>query len=304
MADGLEEKIYPKPLDAAACVALSLVFGAVLSAFGLIPMPENIRAFVGYAAVQIAIIGVVFIYFRARKIPISALSVDKKPTFSSTALTPVMAIGALALLMIINYAVVYIYQAAGIETSVAAPSWDRWENVVLSIITMCILPAIGEELLFRGAVLGAMRRFGDKKAIVISAVIFALYHFNLAQTWYQLFYGAFLAYVVVKTDNLWYAAALHFFNNLFVQLLALIPSIGTLDVFSWANMGILFAICLGGAGILSTSGTLFFGKAGRTELKRQSGTIEKDDRLGAYSLVGGLAVLWIIMIILSLTGAL
>lgn len=304
MADGTQGKVFAKPLDAAACVALSLVFGALLSAFGMIPMPENIKTFVGYAAVQIAIIAVVFVYFRVRKLSVSALSVDEKPKVSALALTPVMACGAIAFLMIINYAAVYIYQAAGIETSVAAPAWDRWENVVLSIITMCILPAIGEELLFRGAVLGAMRRFGDKKAVIISAVVFAFYHFNLAQTWYQLFYGAFLAYVVVKTDNVWYSVALHFCNNLFVQLLALIPSMGALDVFGWANLGILFAICLGGAGILSTSGTLFFGTVGKRQLKPPSAELEKDDKIGAYSLVGGLAVLWVIMIILSFTGAL
>lgn len=304
MAGKSDGKVFAKPFDAAACVALSLVFGSLLSAFGMIPMPENIKTFVGYAAVQIAIIAVVLVYFKVRKLPVSALSLDEKPKISALSLTPVMACGALAFLMIINYAAVYVYRAAGIETSVAAPSWDRWENVVLSIITMCILPAIGEELLFRGAVLGAMRRFGDKKAIVISAVVFALYHFNLAQTWYQLFYGAFLAFIVVKTDNLLYAVALHFCNNLFVQLLALIPSIGALDVFSWANLGILFAICLGGAGILSTSGTLFFGTVSKKELKQPSAELEKDDRLGAYSLVGGLAVLWVIMIILSFTGAL
>lgn len=304
MAEKFEEKVFLKPFDAAACVALSLVFGALLSALGLLPMPENIKTFVGYAAVQIAIIAVIFIYLRVRKQPISVLSVDKKPDIAATALTPVMACGALAFLMIINYAAVYIYQAAGIETSVAAPPWDRWENVVLSIITVCILPAFGEELLFRGAVLGAMRRFGDKKAIIASAIIFALYHFNLAQTWYQLFYGAFLAYIVVKTDNLWYSVALHFFNNLFVQLLALIPSVGALDVFSWANMGILLSICLGGAGILSTSGLLFFGAVGKRKLKQPTAAVEKDDRLGAYALIGGLAVLWAIMIILSFTGAL
>lgn len=308
MVEPREKKTYLRPFDAAALVALSLVFGTVLSALAFIPMPENIRAFVSYAAVQAAILAVLFIYIKVRKQPVSVLGVSAKPKLAAMALTPVMAIGAIALFMIVNYIAVYVYAACGIETSVASPSWDRWENVVLSILTMCILPAFGEELLFRGAVLGAERRFGDKKAIIIAAVVFALYHFNLAQTWYQLFYGTFIAFIVVKTDNVWYAVSLHFFNNLFVQLLALIPSIGALDVFSWANMGILLSISLGGMGILTTSGLLFLRTAGDKKLSGKAEEAEaltlKEDRIANYALIGGLAIIWIITVIISLTGVL
>lgn len=298
-----EKKTYLRPSDATVLIALSLVFGAVLSALSFIPMPENIKAFVSYAAVQVAILAVLFIYIKVRKQPVATLGVSEKPKLAALALTPVMAIGAIALFMIVNYVAVYVYAACGIETSVTSPSWDRWENVVLSLITMCVLPAFGEELLFRGAVLGAERRFGDKKAIMIAAAVFALYHFNLAQTWYQLFYGAFLAFIVVKTDNVWYAVSLHFFNNLFVQLLALIPAIGALDVFSWANMGILLSISLGGMGILSTSCLLFFRTAGDKKLAAAAGGAapEKEDRIWNYALIGGLAIIWIITVILSFT---
>ncbi len=308
MVGPCEKKTCLSPFDAAVLIALSLVFGTVLSTLAFIPMPENIRAFLSYAAVQAAILAVLFIYIKIRKQPVSVLGVSEKPKPAALALTPVMAIGAIALFMIVNYIAVYVYAACGIETAVAAPAWDRWENVVLGILTMCVLPAFGEELLFRGAVLGAERRFGDKKAIITVAVVFALYHFNLAQTWYQLFYGTFLAFIVVKTDNVWYAVSLHFFNNLFVQLLSLIPSIGALDVFSWANMGILLSISLGGAGILSTSGLLFLRTVGDKKLSGKTAEADavtlKADRTANCALIGGLAIIWIITVIISLTGAL
>lgn len=296
------KKTYLRPSDATVLIALSIVVGAVLSALSFIPMPENVRAFASYAAMQVAILAVLFIYIKVRKQPVAVLGVSEKPKLAAMALTPVMAVGAIALFMIINYIAVYIYDACGIETSVASPSWDRWENVVLSLLTMCIMPAFGEELLFRGAVLGAERRFGDAKAIIIASVIFALYHFNLAQTWYQLFYGAFLAFVAVKTDNVWYTVSLHFFNNLFVQLLALVPSIGALDVFSWANTGILLSVSLGGMGILSTSCLLFFRTVGDKKLLKEAesdAVPAKEDGVWTYALTGGLAVIWIITVILS-----
>lgn len=308
MAQNEEIITRMRPKDATSVVALSIVAGALLSALTFIPMPENIRVFLSYAAVQAGILAVLFLYIKFAKLPVAVYGISRKPKLSAMALTPVMAFGAIALFMIINYIAVYIFAALGVETSVASPAWDRWENVVLSLVAMCILPAFSEELLFRGAVLGAVERFGRRRAVLLAAVVFALYHFNLAQTFYQLFYGGFLAYVVVKTENVWYAVSLHFFNNLFVQLLALIPAIGALDVFSWANLGILFSISLGGLGILSTSGLLFLRTAGAEKTETEKRVLfketDKEDRIWTFVLLGWLALMWIITITISLTGAL
>lgn len=60
---------------------------------------------------------------------------------------------------------------------------------VLAWITMALLPAVSEELLFRGAVFGSFRRYGSVPAILVSAAMFSLFHGNLQQMSYTFLMG-------------------------------------------------------------------------------------------------------------------
>ena len=83
----------------------------------------------------------------------------------------------------------------------------------LYVISLAVIPALVEELVFRGAVLHGLRRFGDGFAIVGSAFLFGMFHGNLVQLPFAFFCGLALAFVVVKTGNLWVSVAIHFLNN-------------------------------------------------------------------------------------------
>lgn len=89
---------------------------------------------------------------------------------------------------------------------------------VLVIISTAVVPALVEEFAMRGAVLGALRKFGDGFAIFVSSIIFALMHGNLVQIPFAFIVGLGLGYAVVKTGSVWTGVVIHFINN-FISIL-------------------------------------------------------------------------------------
>lgn len=92
-----------------------------------------------------------------------------------------------------------------------------WEFFV-ALIVMCILPAICEEILFRGMM---ARSFADKGyifAIFMSGMFFAIMHGNPVQLIHQFFLGCVCAAVYFMSGSIWAAIIVHFTNN-FVAVL-------------------------------------------------------------------------------------
>lgn len=68
-----------------------------------------------------------------------------------------------------------------------------------------LLPALLEELLFRGYILRSMRQFGDSFAIIASSVAFGLVHYTWVQDLRAFALGMVLAYFVIRGGSLWTA---------------------------------------------------------------------------------------------------
>ncbi len=92
-------------------------------------------------------------------------------------------------------------------------------SLLLNIVHTAVLPALVEEMIFRGYILGALRPHGDGLAIVLSAVLFGLFHGNVLQIPFALILGLVMGYLTVQTDSIWPAVLLHFTNNLMSVLL-------------------------------------------------------------------------------------
>lgn len=100
---------------------------------------------------------------------------------------------------------------------------------MIGVVIYCVLPAIGEELIFRGIILrGLSSRFTGFVSILISSVLFALVHGSLQQTFYQLLMGIFLGYLAYVGGSLVYSIILHFINNLLVLLFGCFDIVGYL----------------------------------------------------------------------------
>ena len=54
--------------------------------------------------------------------------------------------------------------------------------LVLNLLVLAVLPALLEEMIFRVCILGALRKYGDTFAIVVSALLFGFIHGGLSQS--------------------------------------------------------------------------------------------------------------------------
>ncbi|MBQ6067480.1 MAG: CPBP family intramembrane metalloprotease [Clostridia bacterium] len=86
--------------------------------------------------------------------------------------------------------------------------------LLLTIVHTAVLPALLEELAFRGFLMQPLRKYGDWFAIVSSALIFGLVHGNMLQAPFAIFAGIALGYVNVVSGSMWMNILLHFLNNL------------------------------------------------------------------------------------------
>lgn len=86
-------------------------------------------------------------------------------------------------------------------------------GVITTFLRVVVLAAVCEEVCLRGYVMGNLRKYGDKFAIVVSATVFAVIHGNLIQAPFALIAGFALGYFSVKTGTLWTGIAIHAANN-------------------------------------------------------------------------------------------
>lgn len=112
------------------------------------------------------------------------------------------------------YFLQYIIDIPGIFVPIPKNIYE----LVIGILTMAVTPAICEEFLHRGLLLKAYENRGSSKAIVITALFFGLFHFDLTNLLGPVFSGIILGYLVVRTNSIYPAIVLHFINNTMAEL--------------------------------------------------------------------------------------
>ncbi len=105
-------------------------------------------------------------------------------------------------------------EGAGLEFSQSEMlTPDNLTSKILSFVACAVVPPLTEELAFRGILMQPLRKYGDKFAIVMSSILFALAHGNMVQIPFAFFAGLALGYFQVATGSIWTSIAIHFLNN-------------------------------------------------------------------------------------------
>ncbi len=104
-------------------------------------------------------------------------------------------------------------------------------GLLMNILLIAILPAIGEELLFRGIVqqLFAKRASNMHVAIWLSAALFSALHMQFYGFLPRFLLGGMLGYLFWYSGSIWVAVAAHFANNAVAILLTYFIFNGTLS---------------------------------------------------------------------------
>lgn len=95
-----------------------------------------------------------------------------------------------------------------------------FSDLLVNLLIMALLPAIAEELFFRGALQKTLLRLSNKPwlAIITSAAVFGLLHGTFLKLLPILALGILLGTIYYITSNLWYCITIHFINNAFAVL--------------------------------------------------------------------------------------
>lgn len=163
------------------------------------------------------------------------------------------------------------------SASMPLPLNNGWW-LCLNIFLLAVLPAIFEELLFRGIILNGLRQYGKWTAIIVSALLFALIHGNIDQLVYPFLLGLIFAIIADRTSSTVPTIFAHFVNNCTVIVINYLSTINhasqsvTVDL-KFVLLSILFAV-LAGATIV---GLLFCIKREAKVSKDNKQTENQDD---------------------------
>ncbi len=143
------------------------------------------------------------------------LGVDKKLSIGNILISIAISIVAIICFAQITAVFDYSLELIGYNPSDEIPLlYTNFGYLILNLLLLAVLPAICEELVFRGIILNGLKQeHSPAAAILISAALFTLMHGSLQQTLYQFILGTFLAILMYYTANILYPIIAHFINN-------------------------------------------------------------------------------------------
>ncbi|MGN0961071.1 MAG: lysostaphin resistance A-like protein [Christensenellales bacterium] len=146
----------------------------------------------------------------------------------------------------------YFFETCGYAPDDTIPLTDKMQSsgafFLLGLVIYALLPAIAEELVFRGVIQKSLlSRFNGFVAIFFSSLLFVLMHGSLQQTFYQLVMAILLGYLACVGGSILYSIILHFLNNALVLVFSCFDIIGYLNpdnTIYYNAFSMIFPICI------------------------------------------------------------
>ncbi len=221
-----------------------------MSASGTVPV-NLVYALIAVQEILLIGLPTIFIWMRSTEAKEGLSKQLKRPDAYSLGLTILAAVSfALASILLIGLWMVFL-QDVGItlpeQTDIPPPAGAL--GLAWAVITAAVIPAFCEELLFRGLLLRFLRRKrGNRFAVLVSGLIFAVLHFSFQGFAPLLLIGWLLAALAMRYDGIWLPIVFHAAYN------ALVLVINTMGRLPSANL-VFF-----GAGICIATIYLLFRK--------------------------------------------
>ena len=124
------------------------------------------------------------------------------------------AVGLCMLSNILNSYLLYYFSEMGLNVPEAPQTMvETPTSLALNLFTIAVLPALLEEMIYRGYILRVLRPYGNLMAVMVSSLLFSLMHGNLRQIPFAFMVGLVLGFLYVSTNNIWLPIAVHLANN-------------------------------------------------------------------------------------------
>ena len=186
------------------------------------------------------------------------------------ALTALAVVGLFVLLPVVQW-------LAGLTDDLPQPQWLEEQesiqqelleavllgdvSVLFSLFAIALTPALCEEIVFRGYVQRQFERSGGVAAgIILSGVLFGLYHLRPSEAVALSVLGIYLAYLAWRTGSLWVPIIVHFVNNAFaVSVAAYLRTRPDLDLDALESIEVPWFLALACAAVVA--GLVYFMQA-------------------------------------------
>lgn len=190
---------------------------------------QSLNLFFGILVTELLIIAIPSIYFVKR----SGLSIKK--SFRLNKLGP-KNIVLIFLITVLTYPIAVFFQGIFVtllDSIVTLKPNTLPEELfklpfLWSVFFVAIVPGVCEEIMFRGTMLRAYEKIGIKKAILISAVLFGMFHFALINFVGPIILGIVFGIMVYKTNSIYSSMIAHSLNN-FIALVLNYFFMGSMD---------------------------------------------------------------------------
>ena len=167
---------------------------------------------------SLSMFAVIFYFKRAKNYTLTQMSV-KKSKGRAYLLALILSLAMFFGLGFINTAFSNLIESWGLKISSISFPLENGLHLILFSIVFAVIPAVIEELFFRGLMLNAKKGGKPIFVAVWIAVSFSLYHCSAAQFLYQLVYGIALCLLAYYADSILPCVFAHFLNNFAVIIL-------------------------------------------------------------------------------------
>ncbi|MEW4354058.1 CPBP family intramembrane glutamic endopeptidase [Streptococcus pneumoniae] len=158
----------------------------------------------------------IFYLYRNGQLFKSDLRKSKKMTVATFAkFLPFLLLAQFSFLLV-NMVLESVLNVFGWTMQLAVEQASSQSDSITMFLYAGIVGPISEELIFRGAALRKFETHGKVFAIVMSSVLFGIFHGNLAQFFFAAGVGLLFGYVTMEYSIYW-AMLLHVINNLVIS---------------------------------------------------------------------------------------
>jgi membrane protease YdiL (CAAX protease family) len=197
----------------AVCYTLSIILFSII--FSLFIKKESTISSIISSLVLYSTLGLLVIYIlKTKKTKINCFV--KKPNTKYLLISIIAIISIYLVFGTLNVHFTQFLIDVGVKIKLPNHTVNNVSEYILLLITLCVLPAIIEEFLFRGIILSGLNGVNIFVKSAICSVLFALSHANLSQLLYQFICGYLFCLIGLPFGNLVYGIIIHFINNAFV----------------------------------------------------------------------------------------
>lgn len=255
----------------------------------------------------LTLLAVFLIYNKAKRISFSASNVKFKLNFPTILILILVAFLCVFGLQYLIYGIDLGLDAIGYKLSSTSLPLTNGGWYVLNLFVLAFLPAVCEELIFRGIIFNGLRKnMKDIYAILLSATLFALMHASLEQFVYPFILGLVFGWLVLRTKTIVSSMIVHFLNNAIVITISFIYQMTGFDFMpktTWLFWVLAVVLALITFGVLFLLEMFYFNKKKKVEdneegkVQEETQDVSKAEKFPVITFVIGISIAAILFIV-------